>query len=509
MTVEAQKKPVMKSICGCLIVQVFGLLFIVGSLAGRALQTTAAPLQQTTVEQAFLAAKQTDTAAGWESFLKRYPTGKYTQEARQALDARLYDDALLVPADPDAIEAIFRRCKTPDGADKVFVLWENASYQSAEKLGTAEAYHRFLRRFPRGEHHAAAESALDDLAWQPCANKDLASCRAYLQQYPQGGHAKDARDQVDEIEYEAAKAEDTIDGYKGYLSDHSGDDSDNRQHAAASRLEELMYNRAVATGALDDWMKFYDQYQYEDAAEGQVESAKKEIERLMYAEIVAGSTLEVCQDYLSRFPEGPHVQQVQVAMEPLLFEHAKKLNTVEAYEDYLDKDPQGEFAAQAQTLLDPILFARASKEDWHTAYEEYLRYCATCSNAARSQQRLDYLKANPAVPSIHFPAEVVSDYRWAWNTTFTETGGKTGFKVSGSGYIIASNGDRWTTSGGGSISRSDVTVRPGGSGADDYWASSDDNTFCGADAVFDWTGEDAGGHPIQLEEKVHFKCPSK
>jgi TolA-binding protein len=507
MPLEALRKPAAKPFYGCLIVSVLGLFFATGSLAGHALQSTAVPSQQSLVEQAFLAAKQTGTAAGWESFLRRYPTGKHTQEARQALDARLYDEALLVASDPEAVEAIFHRCKTPDGADKVFLLWETASYRSAEKLGTADAYHRFLHRFPKGEHHAAAESALDDLAWQPCANKVLAGCRAYLQEYPEGGHAKDARDLVEETEFEAVKAEDTIAGYKKYLDDHSGG-GDSRHQAVSSRLRELIYNRAVASDTLADWIKFDDEYHYEDAAVAQVANARKEIERLMYAEIVAGSTLEMAQDYLSRFPDGSHVQQVQAALDPLLFAHARKKNTVDDYEEYLKSYPQGDFAAQARTLLDPILFAKATKEDWHTAYEEYLQYCPTGANAAKSQQRIAFLKANPAVPAIHFPAQVVADNRWAWNTVFRETGGKTGFKVSGSGHIVTSNGDEWGTNGG-SIARNDVTVRAGGSGADDYWASSDGNTFCGADAEFDWTGEDAGGNPIHLEEKVHFKCSSK
>jgi hypothetical protein len=506
MKVEARKKSVMTPICAALIVQGFELLFVVGLLAARTRQATAAPSQQTAGEQAFVTAQQTDTAEGWESFLKRYPTGKHTQEARQALDARLYDEALLVPTDPDAIEAIFRRCKTPDGADKVFALWENASYQNAVKLGTAEAYNRYLHRFPNGEHHAAAEAGLEDLAWQACANKDVAGCRAYLQQYSDGAHAKDARDQIEESDYEAAKAEDTIDAYKKFVDDHSGYGEDNRVQAAQTRLKELIYNRAAASGTLDAWKEFYDQYEYQGG--DAVASAEKEIERLMYAEIVAGTTLEVCQDYLGRFPDGAHFQQVQVAMEPLLWEHARKTNTVDDYEEYLDKYPQGEFVAQAQTALDPILFAKASKEDWHTSYEEYLKYCATCSNAARAQARIAFLKANPALPTIHFPAVVEADNRWEWTTTFTETGGKTGFEVSGSGYIVASNGDQWG-SGGGDISRGDVKVRAGGTGSDDYWASSDDNTFCDGDAEFQWTGEDAGGNPITLQEKVHFKCPSK
>src|SRR5208282_4928747 len=223
----------------------------------------------------------------------------------------------------------------------------------------------------------------------------------------------------------------------------------------------------------------------------------------------AGSTLKVCEDYLGRFRDGLHAQQVRVAMEPLLFESANKEHSIESFEKYLDAYPQGAFVEQARTALDPLLFAWASKEDWHTSYEKYLRFCSACANAEKAQQRIAFLKANPAVPSVDFPKELAASSRWEWDTTFKETGGKTGYRVDGSGSIFTAKGDEYITQGRYKISRGEVKVSPGGSSKDNYWVSSADGTFCDGNAVFQWSGEDAGGKRIQLDVKVHLKCPAK
>jgi len=275
---------------------------------------------------------------------------------------------------------------------------------------------------------------------------------------------------------------------------------------------EPLYQKAVSTGTLEDWIRFHDNFTCVTSnffgLRAKVVIAGKEIERLMYQQIAAGPTLKVCNDYLNRFADGPHAQQVRIAMEPLLFESARKENSIESYEKYLVAYPQGAFAEQARTSLDPLLFALASKEDWHSSYEKYLRLCATCANAERVQQRLAFLKANPAVPIVDFPKELTGGgYRWEWNTTFKETGGKTGYKVDGYGSSRTAEGDMYLVSGQHSITRSEVKVPPGGSAKSNYWVnSSRAGTFCGGYAVFKWSGEDAGGKYIEIEEKVILKC---
>jgi hypothetical protein len=472
---------------------------------GRSATNAARSTPPTGEEPAFLAATQIGTSIGWENFLKQHPAGAHTKEARQSLDSLLYDEALLAQTDESALGNIFRRCKTPEGADKVFALWDDAAFQDAQQLGTSNAYHSYVTRFPKGKHFSAVQTALDGIAWAGCKIRDLKSCRSYVEDYPQGLHSRDAQETIQGLEYESVKSQDSIEGYQKFLADHYD------YAPARERLGELLYARAVSTGALADWLEYYDRYRFigytDSAAKARTANAEKEIERLMYAEIVGGSTLKMCEDYLGRFREGPHEQQVRIAMEPLLFEAVAKENSIEAYKKYLNAYPQGSFAAQARTSLDPLLFAWASKEDWCTAYNEYLKFCPACSNAEKAEQRLAWLKANPAVPSISFPAELAApNGRWEWDTVFKETGGKTGFKVDGTGYILTSKGEKYVVQGGFNISRGEEKVPPGGSKKENYWVGNGSYVFCDGDAVFTWTGEDAGGHPVKFDEKVHLKC---
>ncbi len=473
--------------------------------SGRDAKAAARPTLPAAEEPAFVAATQSGTAVGWETFLKQHPTGAHTKEARKALDSLLYNEALLAQTDEVALGIMFRRCKTPEGADKVFALWDDSAFQGAEQLGTASAFHSYVTRFPKGTHLSAVQAALDGIAWAGCKSRDLKSCRSYVEDYPQGLHSREARTTIQELEYESVKSQDSIEGYQKFLADHYD------YAPARVRLGELLYAHAVSTGALADWLEYYDRYRFpgdsDSAAKARTANAEKEVERLMYAEIVGGSTLKMCEDYLGRFRGGAHEQQVRIAMEPLLFEAVAKENSIDAYKKYLNAYPQGSFAEQSRTSLDPLLFAWASKEDWCTAYNEYLKFCPACSNAEKAEQRLAWLKANPAVPSIAFPAELgMPSGRWEWNTVFKESGGKTGFKVDGTGYILTSKGERYIVQGGFNITRGEVKVPPGGSEKGNYWVGNNSYVFCDGDAVFTWTGEDAGGHPVKFDEKVHLKC---
>lgn len=353
----------------------------------------------------------------------------------------------------------------------------------------------------------------------------------------------------------------------------------------------------MKTRALEDWKLFYDEYQYSSWTDDgndvkqMKDNARKEIERLLYERIAAGPTLELCRDYLNRYREGPHEQQVIVKMEPclfedamrtdkaetyfeylekypegyrdlevrkrldtlvfktlddkedffsferylrlspknkdlllarmepLMFEWAKRVNTVESYDKYLGRYADGPHLKDVQTRMDPVLFKKAQADDWYSSYEEYIKKCPDGANVQKARERIAWLKANKAVVEVDSPKELeetaspysnVSRPFWGWNTVFKETGGKVGFRVKGSGYILDPKGGRWVSQWGGSISRSEVSVPAGGTGKDDYWFGSYDHELCNGYAIFTWTGEDAGGHPISVETRVHCThngCP--
>ncbi len=108
-----------------------------------------------------------------------------------------------------------------------------------------------------------------------------------------------------------------------------------------------------------------------------------------------------------------------------------------------------------------------------------------------------------AVPVIEFAEEVSrnDEDRWVLITTFNETGGKIGYTLSGEGWIVDVEGNKygpWGTI----INRGIVTVPAGGEDVDEYRFFGD--TFIDGYAVFTWSGEDDNGHPITIEEKVYL-----
>jgi hypothetical protein len=166
--------------------------------------------------------------------------------------------------------------------------------------------------------------------------------------------------------------------------------------------------------------------------------------------------------------------------------------------------------------------------DWGQALKQdgnYLEFVKTCehifgdhpevlrtSTGALAQAQLDeartelpaWLAQNPAVPVLDFAEEVARDVEGVWvlTTRLGETGGKVGYTLKASGWIIDAQGEKWGIWGLSEITRGPVTVPARGETEDSYRFHGDE--FVDGYAVFSWEGTDEGGHPISLEEKVHL-----
>jgi len=117
-----------------------------------------------------------------------------------------------------------------------------------------------------------------------------------------------------------------------------------------------------------------------------------------------------------------------------------------------------------------------------------------------------WLVRNPASPVLDYPGEVGRDNKGTWvlTTHFREVGGMLGYTLSGSGWIIDAQGEKWQAGvfGSAEISRGESTVPAGGEGENTYRFEGE--MFIDGYAIFTWKGEDEGGNPILLEEKVHL-----
>ena len=115
-----------------------------------------------------------------------------------------------------------------------------------------------------------------------------------------------------------------------------------------------------------------------------------------------------------------------------------------------------------------------------------------------------WLAENPAVPVSDFADEVKRDDKdvWVLTTRFREIGDKVGYTLSGSGWIVDAQGEKWQTWGLTEIRRGPLTVPAGGETENSYRLQGD--SFVDGYAVFTWEGKDEGGHPITVEERVHL-----
>jgi tetratricopeptide (TPR) repeat protein len=187
------------------------------------------------------------------------------------------------------------------------------------------------------------------------------------------------------------------------------------------------------------------------------------------------------RDLLTNHPETLVDQQVKVAIAEVYSDWAALLREGESYALAIEK---------YQLILSRYRNTPAG-EVAHAALEE-----------TRVEQAT-WLSENPAVPVLEFPQEVSRDDedRWSWTTVFKETGGKVGYTLSGTGWIESAEGHRYGPWGD-FVDRGSVTVTAGGEAEDDYWVRGE--TFEDGYAVFTWEGEDEGGNPITIEERVHL-----
>jgi hypothetical protein len=390
-------------------------------------------------------------------------------------------------------------------ADQITDLWDDAVWRTAQEDGTEDAYRGYLKRFSRGRHAEEAKSGIEQAFWRECRDSGTRKpCVRYLKEYPSGTHADEAGKVLEDLEYRAVLARGTVEALEAYVKAHP------ERKEAFKKLRELRFARAESTGALEDWEAYYQKgrfsgWLYRRGFEGMDETANAEIERLLAERIGGDPSLDLYRDYVGRYPSGAHLDEVAEAMEPLLFDQAMSSDKPEPCLEYLERYPQDQRRNEIQDHLDPILFRKAQDEDTVAAYGEYLTKCKVCASSSKALERQAWLRDNPAGARISCPAEVEGNGSWKWETVFTETSGKTGYRVSGSGCVNDPRGGsgQWTE-------RGTVVVKAGGKDSREYSCSSGDHELCNGYALFTWSGEDAGGHLVTLEERVkliHTGCP--
>jgi tetratricopeptide (TPR) repeat protein len=225
------------------------------------------------------------------------------------------------------------------------------------------------------------------------------------------------------------------------------------------------------------------------------------------------------------FAKAIEVYESLVALQPLTGDNCTEASLEGATMQGLCQEAEAaiqEFRASALAAVPAVLLEWAQALDQGGNVLEFVKRCESIlaehrqlqsgASGAQVLAALDkaraelpaWLEVNPAVAELEYAQEVTRDSEdvWVLTTRLREVGGKVGYTVKGSGWIIDAQGEKWQTYGLSEIDRGSVTVPAGGETENTYRLRGD--PFVDGDAFFHWEGEDEGGHAIDIEEQVHL-----
>ena len=159
---------------------------------------------------AFLAAEEADTGNAYDQYINSYPSGIFTQRARERREAAL----------------------------------DREAFERARMFGTAQSYRDYLKEYPTGLHHEAAAQRVTELdaeEHERAVQADTASAYAdYLEAHPEGLFVDEVkrrrRQALDREMFARADERDTIEELQTYLD--SQPEGAHRDEAR-DRLKEL------------------------------------------------------------------------------------------------------------------------------------------------------------------------------------------------------------------------------------------------------------------------------
>lgn len=332
--------------------------------------------------QAFRDAQRTNTVAGWDRFLRQFPTGRLANLAR------------------DERNALLATAPAPSGPTR------RQAFQDAQRTNTIAGWDRFLRQFPNGRMANLARDARAALVAQapaPTPNRrdafrtaqrtnTISGWDRFLVQFPNGRLADLARDARDALvaqatlnrrdAFRAAQRTNTIAGWESFLSQFpNGRLADLARHArddlvaAARPTRRDAFRTAQRTNTIAGWDRFLSQFPNgrladlaRDARDDLVAAARP-TRRDAFRTAQRTNTIAGWDEFLSLFPNGRLADLARDARDDLVaatapppnrrqaFRDAQRVNTIAEWDRFLSQFPTGRLADLARDARDDLIAA--------------------------------------------------------------------------------------------------------------------------------------------------------
>lgn len=303
-------------------------------------------------------ARADNTIAAYRAYLDRYPNGRFAGDAREAIEelrndpiriARAGEEALRINADmrrriqaqlnvlghdTRGIDGVFGRgtrlaigaWQRENGLPRTNYLTANqirqiaaqaserrealdrAAWREAERLGSVQAYARYLEVHPRGQFARQAQDRIEAAAAAEAAAQNRA-----------------AQDRAD---WRRAQRDNTVQSYERYLDRNPRGEFAN---VARQRLRDAEQAESRFAADRSDWRR-----------------AERD------------GSVQAYEVYIAEHPRGQFVELARERVATLTnraqdradWRRAQQNGTAEAYGWYLNRHPRGEFAAEAQAQID-------------------------------------------------------------------------------------------------------------------------------------------------------------
>jgi len=146
------------------------------------------------------------TAAGFDEYLAKIPSGKHRSDAQENATWIRAEASNTIQALQDYQQKYRQGSHYAAASLKIEDLKraedqnkENQRFQEARNSGDEAVLQAFLKDYPSGTRHDQIFGRLDDLAWEKTNKSDKASLQAYIARTPPGRHTGEAKNDLESL----------------------------------------------------------------------------------------------------------------------------------------------------------------------------------------------------------------------------------------------------------------------------------------------------------------------